>query len=613
MLRQFLERSFARAGSLIRSGQEASGHIVRLEEPAELLRPAHRQQMLHQVAAIAALPPEHYRSLVLDVLERYAGFVQRLPASEAHHHAGLGGMLDHGLEVTLQALLNRRGKLLPVGAEPEQIGKVHDLWTYAVFTAAVLHDIGKPAVDQEVMLLDAEGQMIGPWDPWSGPMSRVAHCQGYAVHFRRGRRYRFHERAAPLLVHHIVPDRGLAWLASDQELFATWLAAISGDMEGAGSLGEIIQHADGLSVARNLGAGDAVRAVPGRVKPLWERLLTGLRYLIIEGDLPLNRNGAAGWLVGDDLWLVSKRAIDALRAHLGSEGHTGIPSKNERIYDTLQEHGVLEACGDRAIWRATVAGPGWSHDLTLIRIRAQRIWPEIESRPEPFEGSVTPQEASESDSAPATADDSTTPHSETFSRDGETFSGNTHSVASGADDAFAGLSLPDPAPTHPVTEASFTGGDSYAMTSHLSVSGDPDPPSGVGAPPSAEPDVASEDQGRQFLVWLQTELADRRLAVNSVQARVHVVAEGVLLISPAIFRDFANQVPDTGTWENVQKRFLKLKLHMKRPDGTNVHRYRVTGERRQSLIKGILIQDAGQVFGSTPRPQANPHLTATAG
>jgi hypothetical protein len=54
-------------------------------------------------------------------------------------------------------------------------------------------------------------------------------------------------------------------------------------------------------------------------------------------------------------------------------------------------------------------------------------------------------------------------------------------------------------------------------------------------------------------------------------------------------------------------------LHTKRPDGTNVHRYRVTGERRQSLIKGILIQDAGQVFGSTPRPQANPHLTAAAG
>jgi len=187
MLRTFLERSFARAGSFMTPGQDATGHVVRLEEPGELLRPALRQLVLHQIAAITALPPEHYRSLVLAVIERYAGFVQRLPASEAHHHAGLGGMLDHGLDVALQALLIRRGKLLPVGAEPERIGKVHDLWTYAVFTAAVLHDIGKPAVDQEVMLFDAHGRMLGPWDPWSAPMSRVVHCHGYAVHFRRGR------------------------------------------------------------------------------------------------------------------------------------------------------------------------------------------------------------------------------------------------------------------------------------------------------------------------------------------------------------------------------------------------------------------------------------------
>ena len=535
------------------------------------------------------------------------------PASEAHHHAGLGGMLDHGLEVTLQALLIRRGKLLPAGAEPEQIGKVHDLWTYAVFTAAVLHDIGKPAVDQEVMLLDAEGQMIGPWDPWSGPMSRTPRCDGYAVCYRRGRRHRFHERAAPLLVHHIVPDRGLAWLASDQELFATWLAAISGDMEGAGSLGEIIQQADGLSVARNLGAGDAVRAAPGRDKPLWERLLTGLRYLILEGELPLNRNGAAGWLVGDDLWLVSKRTIDAVRAHLGAEGHAGIPSKNERIYDTLQEHGVLEACGDRAIWRAAVAAEEWSHDLTLIRIQAQRIWPRIEARPEPFEGTVTPlpdperagsmndQKSGELVTVPEEAP-SLAPRA-----DGPDTPEDSAPMESDPDDAFAGLAMStftQEEATPATIVAIPTGSGSGSGTSKRS--GNTLQP----APPDLLEDT-SLDAGRCFLAWLQSDLAQRRLAVNSVHARVHVVAEGVLLVSPAIFRDYADWVADVGTWEHVQKRFLKLKLHAKRPDGTNVHRYRVTGERRQSVIKGILLPDAGLVFGSAAKPQANPHLKAT--
>jgi integrating conjugative element relaxase (TIGR03760 family) len=606
MLRTFLERSFARAGSFITPGKDGSAHIVRIQEPADLLRPAHRQHVLHQIAAITSFPPEHYRSLVLDIIKRYAGFVQRLPASEAHHHSGLGGMLDHGLDVVLQALLIRRGKLLPVGAEPERIGKVHDLWTYAVFTAAVLHDIGKPAVDQEVMLFDAHGRTLGPWDPWSGPMSRVAHCHGYAVQFRRGRRHRFHERAAPLLVHHVLPDRGLAWLASDQELFGAWLATISGDMDVAGPLGEIIRQADGLSVARNLGAGDAVRAVSGPTKALWERLLTGLRYLILEGELPLNRNGAAGWLVGDDLWLVSKRAIDTLRAHLGVEGHTGIPSKNERIYDTLQEHGVLEPCGDRAIWRATVAGAGWSHDLTLIRIRAQRIWPQIEDRPEPFEGSVTPQDVTGSGSETNTSDAEA--HPEASGSDGYAVPAVGPSVPSDPDDAFAGLPLPDATPG----DVGSTPAANIDEVAAPATSVGTDPPATHRHTPLSQSDNASMDLGRQFLNWLQAELTHRRLAVNSVQARVHVVAEGVLLISPVIFRDFAGNVPDAGTWEHVQKRFLKLKLHVKRPDGTNVHRYRVTGERRQSVIKGILIEDAGQVFGSAPRPDPNPHLKPSA-
>ncbi len=598
MLRTFFSRSSPRA----EHDDTSSSHLVRLEAPSVLLQPAHRQQVLHQIAAITALPPEHYRGLVLAAIERYAAFVQRLPASEAHHHAGLGGMLDHGLEVTLQALLIRRGKLLPVGAEPERIGKVHDLWTYAVFTAAVLHDIGKPAVDQEVVLYDGHGRALGPWEPWCGPMSQVSGCRGYAIRFRRGRRHRFHERAGPLLAHHIVPDRGLTWLSSDQDVFGAWLAAISGDMDAAGPLGEIIQQADGVSVARNLGAGDAVRAVPGRAKALWERLLTGLRYLVLEGELPLNRNGAAGWLVGDDLWLVSKRAIDALRAHLGAEGHAGIPSKNERIYDTLQENGVLEPCGDRAIWRATVAGPDWSHELTMIRIRAQRIWPQIENRPEPFEGSVTPDGESDVESVAVTSS------ADSGASDGDRPAVPTSgpSVEPDPGDACVGVALPEVASAEVRSQlpASFDDASSSSWSVRV------DPPSVTRQTLSGEPEAGSLDAGQRFLAWLQPELAHRRLAVNSVQARVHVVPEGVLLVSPAIFRDFAEQGSESGSWEHVQKRFLKLKLHAKRPDGTNVHRYRVTGERRQSVIKGILLPDPGLVFGLAAKPQANPHLKA---
>jgi len=51
----------------------------------------------------------------------------------------------------------------------------------------------------------------------------------------------------------------------------------------------------------NLGAEFSTLSSQFSTIPLHEKLLTGLRQLVKEGELPLNRNGAAGWLVEDDL------------------------------------------------------------------------------------------------------------------------------------------------------------------------------------------------------------------------------------------------------------------------------------------------------------------------
>ncbi|WP_082829915.1 conjugal transfer nickase/helicase domain-containing protein [Ectothiorhodospira sp. BSL-9] len=58
-----------------------------------------------------------------------------------------------------------------------------------------------------------------------------------------------------------------------------------------------------------------------------------------------------------------------------------------------------------------------------------------------------------------------------------------------------------------------------------------------------------------------------------------------------------------------RKRFMKLRVHQKRPDGTNVHRYLVKGARRQSVVKGIVLPDVAMVFpGSGKAASVNPHL-----
>jgi len=339
---------------------------------------------INQINELAGLSKSNFECFYLTAIQNYARFVQQLPASEVHHHAGPGGMLSHALEVSVFALKTRRSYLLSETGGAEEISQKQDLWTYAVFIAALCHDLAKVAVDQVITIYDKNHHQQN-WEPWH----KFIDEQGlwYSSEFIRHRQYKLHEKASPLLINKIMPSNGVKWLSSDQIIFSNWLACLSGDMDNASSIGEIISIADSKSVAANLGA-DNSRMPTVKTKALHEKLLTALRYLLMEGELPLNRNGAAGWIKDDNCWLVSKRTVDAIREQLTQEGHSGIPTKNGRMFDILQEHAVIIPYGEKAIWSATIEGEGWSNNLTLIKVATNKIWANPTQRPSDFEGSI---------------------------------------------------------------------------------------------------------------------------------------------------------------------------------------------------------------------------------
>jgi len=528
--------------------------------------------MLKRLASLVSVSEAHFQALYQAAAERFAGLVQQLPASEAHHHAGEGGLLDHSMEVAVIALQLRRGYLLPPGTAPEDQARLQDLWTYAVFTAALVHDLGKPVVDQRVQLFDGHGKSAGVWDPWQGPMPDALGC--YRARFVRERQHKLHERIVPLLVPRILPSVGLSWIASNREAFAAWLAALSGSVEDAGPLGEILMQADQQSVARNLaGTGTVPRLATAQAKPLFERLLTGLRYLLDQGTLPLNRPGAAGFCVGEDLWLVSKRALDALREHLLSEGQAGIPARNERLMDELQQRGLLIPNGDRAVWTAEIRLEEWSQRLTLLRFAVARLWPDPESRPQPTAGSVFPLTSGEGSPGAAPLP----PAAEVVTNDGMTDEEEkpTEAQPPASQEKTCCVGLERPRPEE-------------------------------GGPTSMEEPLAPDEEGdvgERFLRWLREGIEGRMLEINTPNARLHVLPEGLALVSPGIFRDF-----DPTRWKQVQKRFQRLRRHRKRADGTNIWNCRVAKSRKESVIRVFLLPEPEASLG-VALPSANPAVS----
>jgi integrating conjugative element relaxase (TIGR03760 family) len=551
--------------------------------PGELLQ-GHAQS-LSQIRRQVGVPLAHWDALYQPLLDRFAAFVQQLPASLVHHHRQPGGLLQHGLDTALKALTLRRGILLPPGSSAERLAEKQDVWTYATASAALLHDLGKPVVDQQVDLFDPNGRNLGRWNPLAGPIRPPA--THYSILYIRGRRYRLHPRVPPMLVHHLVPAVALEWLVRDLDVFESWLAVISGgDSELAGPLGQIIQQADGLSVAEDLGAEPSSPTTAGARRPLAERLSLALRRLIDDQALPLNRPGAAGFVIGDDLWLVSKRALDALREALSADTSTGVPSRNERLMDELQQHGVLMPCQDRAIWMATVELGEWRQPLSLLRIPLPRLWTDPAARPAAAAGRIILDAPDQPPPAKAAVPQSP--------------------LASTPRPAAAEDTLPLP-PLAAETEMGPASNPSGAEQNSATAS---DAPAAAPAPAPAPSITSTTDKStspladNELIQWIIQGLTQGRLKINTVDARLHVTQEGLLLVSPGIFRDFAGM----DGWLAAQKRLVKHKVHLRTPDRTNIWTYRVIGERKSSaLLKGILIPDPAEELGLR-LPEPNPHL-----
>ncbi|WP_301017922.1 MobH family relaxase [Thiothrix sp.] len=584
---------------------------------AQLLQP--HTKLLARIRTLAGVPDDYWSDIYQPLLDNFAAFVQQTPASEAHHHCCQGGMLTHSLQVMKLALESRKGKMLPPGAAAEAVNKQQHAWTYAVASAALLHDVGKPCSDQKLCLFDANGlDTHSYWQPLHGALQSGY----YQVQFVRDRQYRTHELLPPLLARQLTPAIALSWLQQDfPEVFKVWLAYLSGQDGTAGLLGQMVTEADMESVANDLMGVKAIHTqqIPAaRAKPLSQRLLTGLRFLLDEKRLPLNHPGSAAFFDGQDLWLMSKRVMDELRTHLESEGQTGIPSDNIRLMTELQQHGILTAtAAGQAIWKVEIKVGDFASTFTLLRLPAKQLWADPTQYPPTMDGTITPN-AKDGEAAPAKpkvekvataqagpamqpAAPVTQPADTDDDLDGwlpETSNISTQPVDTtaeanpspwGDDD---GLTPPDSIPTGEPTTATV------AATVHP-----PAKPAPLTIPATAgDPD--SDDIGQRFLHWLSQGLRTGSHKMNTTDAFLHTVQEGVLLVSPRAFREFGQD-----NWEYVQKRFTKLGLHKKPPNDSNIWLYNVRGQKKSGVVRGFLLANPLETLGLAYLPAPNKALS----
>ena len=533
------------------------------------------------------------------LLDRYATLVQLSPASENHHHASAGGLLLHTYEVSLYALQRRRGIQLPLGGSVEQIHKERHLWSYAVFCACVLHDIGKPMGPIALIATFEDGEERR-WYPHEPPLSDLK-AISYRVEFTPVP-YDYHHQVA-LTLFHLIPGIGRTWLSGNTVVMKELTTYLWGDRYESGVIGEIAEFGDRQSTAQNLQI-PAKEAVFSNRFSLVSRLLKAARELIGTNDMPINRNGATGWVSEDGvfIYVVCRSFVEKLVNRLHEQGVNQVPTDPLRLYDILMEHGHAIANEGKAVHTIRIEGREFTHVLTCLKFAVRLFFPPTKL-PKPFEGTIKEVEASEN-----------TQEKENTSK--ETQDAKRPSPEK-RDDGARGVSKDDNESNvrHVETEKEKGGNEKIDEAACADISNEnaeiprdtveanvenknqeseksPEENTNkdvTGVALRQELTIENTQLGQLFFDWLKKNLIEKTILINNRQAVVHIVPEGIFLVAPGAFKEFLKKHGmDENQHKRLSRRFQRLRINIKRND-INIHKYWVVSPNKKTNINGWLV------------------------
>ncbi len=564
------------------------------------------------------VPEKHFESLYLYSIKRLAVWVQDLPASQNHHHSNNGGFLLHTLEVIEIALKQRNNKMLPIGSSVEKQNEKKDLWTFAIFVAALLHDIGKTVSDVNIMLYDNQKKELGRWSPWFGSMSNVDKAKYYQYQYNSNRKYQHHSLLPLSFLSQFINPTAIDWLQKESDLFTLLLFTLQGRNAEGAMIADIIKYADSESSAKSLassiGTGSARNPLEPQPKSLADKLLDTMRHLVLETDLKINAPGAVMFTTTTDIYFVSKVMMDKVRRSLDKDKQKGVPFDNSRMMDELlQFHIVTPNSEGKAIWKCVLSGGGFKKpvNLTMLKMPLEKIY-YFESGKDfsHFSGDIEEDGVVKDDDAKniikTDNDNNSNPTQSDQSNDG----------SEGGNENNAIINLPMPPGFETIVDDNNNDDGNQdketpkkdKTTSQIQKPKKPLEKEKINTNRSQQPTLETE-LGKGFLAWLIQSVNNRAIAINTTQSKVHIIEykgnKALFLVSPKIFKEY-----NIDQWAQTQKQFGRLKSNLKTHTSENIWQVKTKTQRKNkkpSTIRGYLIVNLDG-YNIDNLPEANKYL-----
>lgn len=323
---------------------------------------------IRQIIANEALLNEHYIPAML----RLAALVQLLPASQAHHHRGAGGMLRHSLEVGLWALQQTEGKLIRGVITPQQRRVIEPRWKLTVFLAGICHDLGKLVTD--ISVTDRESTLM--WRPYKRGLYdwAIEHkVNNYFLHWNDGRGKK-HVGVSSTLTPLVVSPETMDWISTGSTDAWVWLIESLNNNPGAtNQIHNFVVKADQLSVERDLKSMGVAMAGYEIGVPV-ERYLTDImRRLVQEGIWRINEPSARVWNLEGVTYLVWPTAGEEIARRTRDEDIPGLPKTADGILDMMVEREIAFMRDDESDPFYYISPDVITEKIPAMRMKAIRL------------------------------------------------------------------------------------------------------------------------------------------------------------------------------------------------------------------------------------------------
>lgn len=199
-------------------------------QPASVLLNRDSCQNLLETLQII-LPKPLYRQYYYSAIERFATYVQILPAKRQGIFSEIEGLLDYSLSRATYTLTTGLSYLYPDQKDFHKLqhSPIRSVELYAAFTAALFRDIGLLIHYYEITLYDQDEKEIQLWKPFEGSVLDITDAAFLSFKYvEESARFDLINGclASTILSGHPQTRSGFLWIAKYPQTLETWLAVL---------------------------------------------------------------------------------------------------------------------------------------------------------------------------------------------------------------------------------------------------------------------------------------------------------------------------------------------------------------------------------------------------